>query len=42
MGLAVRTLMPDTSKPFTFIQADQAGYSPGYDVRAVPTAWNGA
>ena len=27
-------LMPDTSQPFTFIQADQAGYSPGYDVRA--------
>jgi hypothetical protein len=27
-------LMPDASKPFTFIQADQAGYSPGYDVRA--------
>ena len=27
-------LAPDTSTPFTFIRADQTGYSPGYDVRA--------
>jgi hypothetical protein len=26
-------LAPDPSTPFTFVQADQTGYSPGYDVR---------
>ena len=26
-------LMPDPSVPFTFVQADESGYSPGYDVR---------
>ncbi len=26
-------LLPDPSRPFTFIQEDQTGYSPGYDVR---------
>jgi hypothetical protein len=26
-------LLPDTSTPFTFIQEDQTGYSPGFDVR---------
>jgi len=27
------SLVPDPSKPFTFLQTDQTGYSPGYDVR---------
>jgi hypothetical protein len=26
-------LLPDASMPFTFIQADESGYSPGFDVR---------
>jgi hypothetical protein len=29
-GLA---LLPDATMPFTFIQADESGYSPGFDVR---------
>ena len=32
-GPGGQQLMPDVSRPFTFIQADQSGYSPGYDVR---------